>query len=69
MAKSKGKRQPIGLGRWILIMICLIVFCGSGAKLLFYFWDKFQAEQEFAQIRAQNEDYLLEVLKPSEAAE
>ena len=26
-------------------------------------------KQEFAQIRAQNEDYLLEVLKPSEAAE
>lgn len=51
MAKSKGKRQPIGLGRWILIMICLIVFCGSGAKLLFYALDKINAENDFKQLR------------------
>lgn len=56
MAKSKGKRQPIGLGRWILIMICLIVFCGSGAKLLFYALDKINAENDFKQLRESSRD-------------
>ena len=55
MSKRRRKKSS-GVVSWILIMICLIVFCGSGAKLLFYFWDKFQAEQEFAQIRESARD-------------
>ena len=37
-------------------MICLIVFCGSGAKLLFYALDKMNAENDFKQLRESSRD-------------
>ena len=53
---SKSKREPIGLVRWILILICAIVFCASAAHLLFYFLDKLNAEKDFKQIRESSRD-------------
>ena len=44
-------RKPLGLVRWILIVICLIVFCGSAAHLLLYAKDKMDAEKDFSQLR------------------
>ncbi|MCR5034286.1 MAG: class B sortase [Clostridia bacterium] len=49
--KSKGKRQPIGLVRWIIIIICAMVFCGSAAHLLLYATDKMAAEKDFKELR------------------
>ena len=49
-------RKPLGLVRWILIFICLIVFCGSAAKLLLYSKDKIEAEKEFTQLRESGQD-------------
>lgn len=54
--KSKGKRQPLGLVRWILIIICAMVFCGSAAHLLLYSKDKIEAEKAFKQIRESARD-------------
>ena len=48
---EKKKKKPLGLVRWILIIICLIVFAGSGAKLFLYSKDKIEAEKEFSQLR------------------
>ena len=36
---------------WILIVICMIVFCGSAAYLLLYGQNKISAEKEFNQMR------------------
>lgn len=49
MAK-KGKKS-LGLVRWIIIIICAIVFCGSAGYLLTYVMDKAGAEKEFKQLR------------------
>ena len=54
--KKKGKRQPIGLVRWILIIICAMVFCGSAAYLLLYSKDKVEAEKDFKQLRESSRD-------------
>ena len=56
MAKKKGKRQPMGLGRWIVFVICAIVFCGSAAHLLLYAKDKVEAENDFKQLRESSRD-------------
>lgn len=50
MSKSKGKGAG-NLVRWILILVCAIVFCGSAAHLLLYAKDKMDAEKDFKQIR------------------
>ena len=55
-ARSKGKKQPLGLVRWILIIICAIVFCGSAAHLLLYAKDKMDAENDFKKIRENSRD-------------
>jgi sortase B len=55
-AKSKRKKQPLGLARWILIIICAIVFCGSAAHLLLYAKDKMDAESDFKKIRENSRD-------------
>lgn len=34
--RKKGKRQPLGLGRKIVLVICLIVFVGSAGVILDY---------------------------------
>ena len=53
---AKGKTKPLGLVRWILIIICAMVFCGSAAHLLLYSKDKIAAEKEFKQIRESSAD-------------
>lgn len=53
---SKSNRQSFGLLRWILILICAIVFCGSAAHLLLYAKDKMDAEKEFGQLRESARD-------------
>lgn len=53
---SEKKKKPMGLVRWILIIICAMVFCGSGAHLLLYSKDKIEAEKEFKQIRESSRD-------------
>lgn len=49
-------RKPLGLVRWILIIICLIVFCGCAAYLLMYVMDKMGAEKDFSQLRESSRD-------------
>ena len=44
------------LGRWVLIFLCAIIFCGSAGYLLFYGQDKVSAEKEFRQIRESSRD-------------
>ena len=38
--KRKKKRAPMGLGSWIVLLLCGIVFCGSAAYLGLYAKDK-----------------------------
>ncbi len=54
--KKKGKRQPMGPVRWILFLICAIVFCGSAAHLLLYTKDKVEAEKDFKELRESARD-------------
>lgn len=53
MAKNtNGKRKrSFGVIRWILFIICVIVFCGSAAYLLLYAKDKVDAEKDFKELR------------------
>ena len=53
---EKRKRQPLGLGRWIVIVICAMVFCGSAAHLLLYVKDNLGSEKEFKQLRESARD-------------
>ena len=41
---------------WILIITCMIVFCGSAAYLLLYGQDKVSAEKEFKLLRENSRD-------------
>lgn len=55
--KGVGRRKGLaGLVEAILLMICLIVFCGSTADLLLYSEDKIEAETEFHEIRENARD-------------
>lgn len=66
MSKKKKKRKPLGLGRWIVLLICAIVFCGCGAYIGLYSKDKVSAEKDFekletidfASIYGQNSDFV-----------
>ncbi len=51
--QGKSNNGSSGILSWILIIICAIVFCGSGARLLFYVKDKMDAEKGFSQIRVE----------------
>ena len=53
---ARNKKQPIGLGRWILILICLIVFVACAYQVLSYVLDKMHAENEFKEIRENARD-------------
>ncbi len=44
------KKKPMGIGSKILLMICLIVFCGSGFYLGSYFYKAWKAQDEFSQL-------------------
>lgn len=52
MAKNKRK---MGLGTKILLVICLIVFCGSGYYLADYFLKAHQAQSGFQQLRTEED--------------
>ena len=53
---AKKKKQSLGLGRWILILICLIVFCACAYQVLSYVLDKIHAENDFKEIRESARD-------------
>lgn len=50
MSKNKKKKQPLGTGRKIILMLCLIVFCGSAAYIGLYYKEAHQVQVDFAQI-------------------
>lgn len=56
--RNQGNKNTssFGLVRWILILICAIVFCGSAAHLLLYAKDKIDSEKEFSKIRESARD-------------
>ena len=56
MSKGRTKQASSELCRWMLIIICLVIFCGSAAYLLLYGEDKVSAEKEFRQIRENSWD-------------
>lgn len=45
------RKKAFSAGQWVIILICLIVFCGSAAYLLTYTKDKLDAEKDFGQLR------------------
>lgn len=45
-----------GLGRWVLIFLCAIIFCGSAGYLLLYGQDKMSSEREFRKISESSRD-------------
>lgn len=45
-----------GLGRWVLIFLCAILFCESAGYLLLYGQDKVSAEREFRKISETSRD-------------
>ena len=44
------KKKPMGIGSKIILIICLIVFCGSGFYLGSYFYKAWQAQSEFSDL-------------------
>ena len=58
--KRKKKRAPMGLGSWIVLLLCGIVFCGSAAYLGLYAKDKVESEKDFENLLAEVEDMGLE---------
>ena len=55
-SKGNKKKKSFGLVRWILIIICAIVICGSGAYLLSYVKEMQGAENAFDQLRERPRD-------------
>ena len=47
---AKGKRQALGTVRMIILIICLMVFCGAAAYLGEYFLDNHKAQKGFGKI-------------------
>lgn len=47
---KKGKRAPLGLGRKIVLVICLIVFLGSASVLLDYYINGMREQNAFAEL-------------------
>ena len=58
---DRVKRQPMGLARKIILMICLIVFCGSAAYIGLYVKDNTEAEKGFKAVTEKKENGLEEV--------
>ena len=54
MARSKGNKKSFGLVRWILVIICAIIVCGSAGYILTYVKDKVDAEKEFEALKSHN---------------
>jgi len=50
-ARRRGKKKPMGLGSKIILIICLMVFCGSGYYLADYFYKAYTAQKEFGQLK------------------
>ena len=48
---AKKKKKKMGLGTKIVLVICLIVFCGSGYYLASYFLDAHQAQTAFDELK------------------
>ena len=48
----KRKTNRMGLGTLILLIICLIVFCGSGYYLADYFLKAWRAQNQFSDLQA-----------------
>ena len=44
------------LGRWVLVFLCVIIFCGSAGYLLLYGQDKVNTEKEFRKISENSRD-------------
>ena len=51
-ARKKKKKKPMGPGSLILLIICLMVFCGSGYYLADYFYKAWKAQNQFGDIKA-----------------
>lgn len=49
--KGKGSRKPMSLGSKILLIICLIVFCGSGYYLGNYYFQAWKAQDQFSGLK------------------
>lgn len=47
---AKREKQKMGLGSKIILMICLIVFCGSGFYLGSYFFNAWKAQNQFSEL-------------------
>ena len=45
-----SKKNKMGTGTKIVLVLCLIVFCGSGYYLADYFLKAHQAQEQFAQL-------------------
>ena len=58
--KTKRKRASLGIGSWIVLLICGIVFCGSAAYLGLYAKDKVESENDFEDLWTKAEDMGLE---------
>lgn len=45
-----GKRKPLGIGRWLILIICAIVFCGCLAYLGMWLKDNISEQKDFREI-------------------
>ncbi len=52
---AKKKRVPFSLTEKIIILLCLIVFCGSGAYLIDYLLDNYRAQDDMKKISVEKE--------------
>ena len=51
---ARRKRAPLGLGRKIILVICLIVFMGSAAILLDYYLEGLRAQKALTELGNNN---------------
>lgn len=51
MSRNRNNSARMGLGTKILLMICLIVFCGSGYYLGDYFLKAWRAQHQFGELQ------------------
>lgn len=59
---SAKKKKKMGVGTKILLVICLIVFCGSGYYLADYFLKAHQAQDSFADLQTEEGGHNLAAL-------
>jgi len=53
---SKKKHKKMGTGTKIVLVLCLIVFCGSGYYLADYYLKAHQAQSAFSELAEDNDD-------------